>query len=132
MSFGSALSRWRKRLLGALVVVWTAGFVATHVPPATLPSIAAVGDKRLHFAGYFFLTGMFALTLVAHGLRPLRRTVVAVISMMAYGAIDELTQPLCRRSASAVDWLADVAGALAAVAIVEASLALVRRRRGGA
>jgi len=58
--------------------------------------------------------------------------VAVSIAAAAYGAFDELTQPLFGRSASWGDWLADMVGAAVAVIVFEAVLSMRARRKPSA
>jgi VanZ family protein len=110
--------RW---ILWALTLAyWATLFVFTHLPPSRLPH-PDVNDKLEHFLAYGLLSGMMGLTLwVAF---PTRRWVarlplLIVVGAAAYGAFDELTQPLTRRTADIHDWFADCAGAVAAAVVL--------------
>ena len=120
-------SRGVRRLATAVCgALWIASLVATHVPISHLPDLPT-GDKTLHGAGYFVLAGVFAVTLLLHGLSPRRRSTTVLIVMALYGAFDEITQPLAGRSASWGDWLADIIGSLAAVMVCETARLAWRR-----
>ena len=111
-----------------MAVSWIAAFVATHIPKQHLPRGIHVGDKMLHAAGYFLLGGLLLLTRSAWGATWPRRAAWVVLVLAAYAAFDEITQPLVNRAAAVGDWLADTGGALAAVVLGEAILALFRRK----
>jgi len=115
----------------AWVSLWICAFTATHIPASAAPELPA-GDAALHAVGYFGLTALFVLTLAAYGRARRRRIVTAVVTMAAYAAFDELTQPLVSRYAAWGDWLADFVGAAAAVAATEVLFGLWARRRGAA
>ena len=124
----------RRRLILVLcLIVWVAALIATHAPANRLPRVG-VSDKVLHAVGYFILTGVFWLTLQVHGVAGAKRIACIFFAMLAYAAIDEMTQPLVGRDNSIYDWLADVAGTIAALTLLEL-LALGRswspRRRTG-
>jgi len=120
--------RW-SALLGAY---WLALFVATHWPK--VPSIDIPGkDRTLHAVAYAILTVLFLKWLQNRLNRwgRLRSTIMGVVLLAAYGAIDELLQVPVGRTADVLDWLADVGGILAAVALLHAGsaiVAFVRRR----
>ena len=117
----------RRAILVICVTSWLAAFAATHVPATTIRGVH-VGDKTLHTVGYFFLTGAFLLTLATRGRTRQLRIGLALAVMTAYGAFDELTQELVNRSAEWRDFLADLAGVILAVIVVEAFLWLKARR----
>jgi len=118
----------RRKLLAACGVLWVAALVATHVPGSYLPG-ARVSDKLLHLVGYFLLAGVLWATLGAHGLGRGGRVFWTLVAMTAYAGLDECTQPLFGRDLSLGDWLADVAGAVAATAVAEVGAHLHRRTR---
>ena len=123
--------RWpSRRILAAICGIWWAlSAVATHVPIETLPS-RAPGPPALHVIGYTLLTGLFLTTLIAYGVRPWRRLVVAVFVIVVYAAVDEATQPWFGRDGTVDDWLADLAGMVFALAMIEVPAALARFRQG--
>ena len=107
------LSLWAP--LGAYMIVLVAA-----PGPGVLPDPLRQWDEGLHFTAYGAL-GILALRAFHGGLRR-PRAVPAALSIglvAAWGAVDELRQAFDpTRSASATDWAADVAGAIAAVAAV--------------
>jgi len=125
------LRRFRKLIAVACAIAWLCAFAASHAPlkrlPANLPS-----DKLLHFVGFLVLAGLLWLTFAAFGLTTARRLVLAVSISATYAAFDELTQDLVGRNTSLDDWIADMAGALAAIAACESAMLLGRliARRG--
>jgi len=122
------LYRIRHYLLVGCAALWIGAFIATHVPAERLPELGA-GDITLHAAGYFLLTIVFLATLTGRGVERLRRVLTALPVMLAYGALDEITQPLVNRYAAWSDWIANAAGAAGAVIVWELLLAAARRRR---
>jgi VanZ family protein len=124
--------RVRLAALLCCIVAWVGAFVATHAPMPEFPPGMDVSDKGLHVAGYFALAAVFWLTLLAYGKSGLGRTLATGIILSAYGAFDELTQPMFNRSASIHDWLADLCGIVIAVGTLQClfriHLAVVRRR----
>jgi VanZ family protein len=101
-----------------LTAYWLALFAATHVPK-DFPAIPrGHWDKVAHFGAFAALAFLFAMAwrwsagmLIGVHLR------FAWALIAAYGALDELTQPLVGRDASWLDWLADGAGAAAGLAV---------------
>jgi len=118
----------RRHLAVVCSIVWVAAFVTTHLPGGAVPRVG-VKDTTLHFVGYFVIALLFLLTLSARGVPRLRRAVLVFCTMAAYGAIDEITQPLVRRSTDIRDWIADVAGTAVAIMVCESLSAIVGRRR---
>ena len=123
------VNRWKQILPWlALGTYWPMIFVATHIPAARVPNLQIFGrDVTLHFTGYFVLTLLFWLARYRY--QPpywLQRTPYLVIGLIAlYAAADEILQMFVTRQADVVDWLADMAGCLTALAI----LTLFRRCR---
>ena len=114
----------RRLILSACLIAWSGALIATHIPAAHLPR-AGVSDKVLHAAGYFIISGLFWLTLWAYGVTGAKRIGLIFFTMLAYAAIDEITQPLVGRDNSLGDWLADVTGTIIALILLEL-LALAR------
>src|SRR4051812_30181633 len=110
----------RRILWGLTIAYWAIMFVSTHLPPKNLPNIG-VNDKLEHFFAYGLLSGMMGVTLwVAF---PTSRWVsrlplLIVVGAAAYGAFDELTQPLTHRTCDIHDWFGDCAGALTAALVL--------------
>ena len=131
---GPATDPWRQRRVYAVVAAaWVAATVLTHVPPFWSddgpPRAGGVGpDKLLHLVGYFGLAVLTRWALATAGVR--RASVVTVAGLLAWGVIDELTQPPFGRSADALDYAADVVGTLLGVAAA-AAIGRWRRRPGG-
>jgi len=121
----------RYALLTAVALTWAGAFVATHLPPDSVPNIHA-SDKVAHGIGYGVLAMLLAAALTCFGRARTFRIVIAMAILLAYGAFDELTQPAFLRVASFGDWLADAAGAAGALVFWESILAVVSaaRRKG--
>jgi len=125
------LHRARRPLAVLLTVAWVGAFVLTHIPKLKLPEEVHVGDKTLHAVGYAVLAALFLLTRAAYGSSPWRRAILVAVSLAAYGAFDEITQPLVNRTAAMGDWLADLGGAIGAIVAVEILMAITQGRRKG-
>ena len=120
------LHRARRGILTTLLALWIAALVLSHFPVERLPEMST-SDKRLHFAGFFLLSGLLLLSLAAYGVRHSRRIPIALVMMVLYAAIDETTQPWFNRSCDSRDFLADVLGAVAAI-VGGAALVVVQRK----
>ncbi len=102
-------------MAAALIVYWVALCIGTHVPGG-FAGTPWVSDKTLHFVAYVGLGFLLAAMLSLSGIRDSRVYWTALLVAVGYGAIDELGQiPIPGRTADVVDWLADVAGAVAGV-----------------
>jgi VanZ family protein len=109
-----------------LALYWLALLIGTHLP-ADAPLVPGSGvDKLIHIAAFSVLAVLLAATwqfsagqLIGRHLR------MAWLAIAVYAALDEWTQSLVGRYASAADWLADAVGALAGLLL----FAWCRRRR---
>ena len=126
---GSQVRRpfWGHPLTLVWLGCWVGLFVVTHIPVRAGAPIPRGGDKVLHFVGYFALTMLGGRAAMGRG-RSITTAwaVVWTLIYIAYGGADELLQPLVGRTLALGDWLADVGGVLAAMAI----LATYYRSRG--
>ena len=118
----------RYTLLVACVLAWVGAFVATHLPPSSVPNLHTT-DTVAHAIGYGGLTTLLVLALASFGRPRGARILLAMGILLAYGALDELTQPAFLRTASFYDWLADAAGTSIAVAFWETLLAVLSSAR---
>ncbi|MGB2987347.1 MAG: VanZ family protein [Phycisphaerae bacterium] len=102
---------------------WIGLFIATHVPLAGRGLVTVEhGDKLIHFAVYFLLTWLGGRHLLATGRHRAFSTLLIWAAIYAlYAAVDEWLQSFVGRTMSLHDWLADLAG------IVAASFVLARR-----
>ncbi len=81
------------------LAIWLAALIATHLPPPEQSAPHIINDKILHFTG-FALLGIVTIWRIAED----RRTVALQIAMVwflvlvAYGFLDERTQPWVGRS----------------------------------
>ena len=108
----------RRRWLAALG--WAAViFAGTSIPGRSLPPAFPYADKLVHLAIYGVLGFLVGRALRAGGAPPVRVVVAALGAMALFAAADEWHQQLVPgRSADAADWLADLVGATAGLAIV--------------
>lgn len=106
------------RAKSLFIAYWVALFIIMHVPaPEGIDLHLKGGDKLLHGTVYFLLATLGAWAF------PLRRVsrsakwaVGWLIVYSAYAALDEILQTFVDRSCSFGDWVADVVGALIAIA----------------
>jgi len=132
MNHAPNLTRFRRTLLLVCILMWASAFCLSHIPLPQLPPLPGK-DKSLHFIGFACLASILLLTLVAHGRghdqKLLRRSAITLMVTAVYGAIDEITQPLVNRHGAGDDWLADVAGSVAAVIVWGIVLSVMGRRK---
>ncbi len=125
------LRRWQRFLLISCTTLWVTALVVSHIPAESLAE-GPVGDKWLHFIGFFGLASSFHWTLFAYQ-HPRPRRIALVVSVMAlYAAFDEITQPMFNRYGDIMDWYADMVGMIAAVIVWEfflMALAKIQARR---
>jgi VanZ family protein len=117
-----------KRLaLAAAVLVGV--LVSTHIPQEMMPKPLQgnIIDKAEHAVAY----GVIALLFLLAFRRPpgVKAVFVLLLVGAAVGALDELTQPLVNRIASAHDFAADVVG-IALVVGIYLVTRRIRRERG--
>lgn len=104
--------------LAALAIYWLSLFAGTHSEARDVPSGIWSYDKLLHAGAYFGLTTLVLIAARRFGSLSTWRTYVKAAALaLAYGAFDEITQPLVGRQCELFDWLADAAGVLAAVGV---------------
>jgi VanZ family protein len=122
--------RRRAALLWLAVAAYCGAIFALSAMESPLPAVTVrVWDKLLHAVEYAGLGGLLCLALAsaAPRLRPRDLLLAAALLAAAYGASDEWHQSFVPgRDASALDWLADAAGALLGAA---AGAGFLRRAR---
>lgn len=115
----------------ALAVYWISLFCGTHIPRLPLPSHFNLIDKVCHFAAFAVLALLATLACATRrrdaGVLDWRTLRNLLLVIAAYGAFDEMTQPLVGRSRELLDWLADVMGALVGTAIFAGLWSVARR-----
>jgi VanZ family protein len=111
------------RPLACLSAAYTLGLVfATHYPrPEELLGPNAPSDKTLHFIAYGLLGLAAAATLAASGRWSPRAATITLAALAGFAVIDELTQPMFKRQAEPLDWVCDVIGLAAGIAVVAAA-----------
>jgi VanZ family protein len=107
-----------------LAAYWCLLLVALHYPWSILRRHASTNtDKVVHLAIYGLLAFLFAelIERLAGASRSTSaawwQSGLAVVFVALQGAADELTQPLTGRTCDLLDWVADVIGAIVAVAL---------------
>ena len=123
----------RRALWTATLAYWALLFVLTHKPPAP-PKEGGINDKLQHalaFGAGSFLLGVTLWASGRAGRSPATVPAWVLILVALYGAADELTQPIVGRVADPGDWLADLAGAAVAAAVLYALRRLTRPREAG-
>jgi len=94
-------------------IFFTIGVVGlTHLPDESVPDQLRLGglDKLEHIAAYGAITLLFVYSLRTSP--TLFTSLFLSIGILGIGSLDEITQPLCNRTASFTDWLANIVGIL--------------------
>lgn len=106
------------RILWAITIAyWLFIFVMTHIPQQRIPRVP-VTDKTAHLVAYFVLGCLLGASMWASNPSSRSISLWVILIGMAYGAFDELTQPLMNRFCEWNDWLADSVGICAAVLMI--------------
>jgi VanZ family protein len=110
-----AVSHRQKLIIISLLFYWPTLFVLAHIPIPSVVRRAGVSDKCLHFIAYLVL--VFLLWSAINPDRKVNWRKAAVrwvlLVTVCYGVIDELLQSVVvGRSCDAMDFLADLVGAL--------------------
>jgi VanZ family protein len=127
MSIGPRNPLLERLSVAALSLYWLALFVGTHLPRLQPTFAIRHSDKWLHATAFFALAMLLAWCWSLRGAFGPRQAAAALAGIAAYGAFDELTQPLVNRHASAADWMADLVGAAAGLAVFLVAQAAFRR-----
>lgn len=102
----------------ALACYWLALFIGTHIPIERLPLHQGTVDKFAHLAAFAGLAGIFAIAWrLTVGRLTITHAVWIWLVIVAYGVLEELSQPLAGRIASRWDWIADASGAALGLAV---------------
>ncbi len=108
-----------------LAAYWIALVVGTHWPrPPELMGLGA-SDKTLHLIAYFGLAILVGLNWTLRRAPSWQSGLAIAGLLIAFGALDEVTQPPFGRDAQFADWLADCAGVVGGVVICLVVAALV-------
>lgn len=103
----------------ALIIYWVVLFAGTHFPSSggELGPLLNV-DKLVHAGAYFVLATLLLNAARGGGDRLGRATRLSLAGvLLAYGAVDELTQPLAGRTCDFADWVANTVGVALACAV---------------
>ena len=105
--------------------------VATHVPKPEdlLGDLPRTSDKLLHLLAYAVLAALAAATLASAGRWQTAPITRLALALAAFGIVDEITQPLCGRTAEPLDWVADCLGIACGIAVVGALVSSLVRLR---
>ena len=99
-----------------LVVYWSVLFWGTH-RTFTHPPVIKLSDKLVHVIAYTGLGVLLSLTITAFWPQTsVSRTALLII--MSYGILDELTQLFVGRKAEIADWCADVLGGVIGIYLI--------------
>jgi VanZ family protein len=111
---------FRRGGLAVMAVAYAVTLVlATHYPkPEQLLGRYGHADKLLHFVAYFLLAVFVAAAVWGAGRWSRRAALIVAIALAAFGAVDEMTQPLFGRTADMLDWAADCAGIAVGILLV--------------
>lgn len=121
---------WLGRIAwGVTILYWIALATATHLPPEDVHIPPSIGDKAVHAGAYFGLALLVGTSLLLTSSRRALVPLLVILIAMAYGAIDEWTQPIFNRACELADWIADLIGASTAAVVLFAVGRILGRRR---
>jgi len=108
-----------------LPVYWVTLATATHLPRVRLPGEIPSSDKLAHLVAFGLLAFLFwRFCEVVKPPLSARFVWLAAATLCVYAALDEYTQQFVGRGVELADWVADAAGSLIVLFVLE-----VRRRR---
>lgn len=122
-----AFSNWSRWLIPLAIVTYIAMLVLGSLLGSTPQVLRGTNDKLLHTLAYGTLA-----TLLFLGMRQplLRRSAIIVLAIALMGALDEWIQSFFpHRSSDRMDWVADVAAAIAVCSLLSMACWLRDRRR---
>lgn len=108
-----AAENWLPYRRGLLIAIWLILVILTHIPVPQSVQGLGVSDKLIHLIGYFPL----GLLLPVCRVRGCQKWWVCLLVIAGYGVLDELFQIPVGRTASVLDWVADVVGAGLGIAV---------------
>ena len=111
---------FRRGGLAVVAIAYAVTLVlATHYPkPEQLLGRYGHADKLLHFVAYFLLAMFVAAAVCGAGRWSRQAAIIVAVALAAFGAVDEITQPLFGRTADVFDWAADCAGIAVGILLV--------------
>lgn len=103
----------------ALPLYWIALAIATHYPTVQIPGAFEWRDKIVHFATFGILAWLLWHFLTRT--RPATSTTIwrALAVLVPYATLDEYTQQFVRRNTELADWIANIAGIVTALLVME-------------
>lgn len=109
-------TRWDRLWLVALPLYWAALFVATHYPRVRIPGEIPHSDKLIHFSAFGLLAFLFW-----RALRPRdgRFVWLALPALVGYAGLDEWLQQFVGRHTDLMDFIANTAGIVAVLGVLE-------------
>jgi len=115
---------WRRRIwIVALPVYWVALFIATHYPRVHIPGELPHSDKLVHFAAFGLLAFLFW-----RAWKPTTPRFIgwAAPLLIGYAALDEWLQQFVGRFTDGSDFIANTAGIVVVLGVLEAMRRLRR------
>jgi VanZ family protein len=109
----------------ALPVYWIVLAAVTHYPRVRIPGEIPSSDKLAHFAAFGLLAFLWWQLAAARGRLAASTVWVGAAVLIAYAAVDEYTQQFVGRYTDVADWIANTAGIVCVLAVLD----LRRRRR---
>lgn len=121
--------RWVSVGAPILTVAW---LITTHLPQAQAAKLNVLeSDWLAHGSGYMVMAACWlAWIRLRFQARPIRTAILVWFTLIALGAIDEVTQPWVGRDCSQTDWLSDAVGAAIGVTIVSVVFRRLALRSG--
>jgi VanZ family protein len=115
-----ALSRRPKLTIISLLLYWPGIFVLAHIPLPQLVYKAGVSDKSIHFVAYLVLTFLLWFAISPNKKVNWRKASVwwVLFVVVWYGVVDEWLQSYVGRNCDIMDFLTDLAGALAGLILL--------------
>ncbi len=114
------MTRRQKITIAVLVFYWIVLAIVAHIPIPQLVYRAQVSDKWLHFLAYLNLVFLLWFSVKPDNKISWRSRLVWLIFLAsaAYGGIDELVQPYFGRTKDLGDFLANITGISAGLAML--------------